>query len=146
MKTTSLFAVLLVAAALTTIASVAQADATTATAVGRWLTESGNFEIDIAPCGAVLCGKVARVLANRSMSRSEAKEPAVKGAVGMTILSDLRPAGEGEWRGQIFNSENGKTYDCQITLPAPGRLEVRAYKFLPLLGKTQIWKRVPVQH
>jgi hypothetical protein len=37
---------------------------------GRWLTESGNLEVVVAPCAADLCGTVARVLANRSMSHA----------------------------------------------------------------------------
>ena len=37
---------------------------------GRWITASGNLEIEIAPCGQALCGTVVRVLANNSMSSS----------------------------------------------------------------------------
>ena len=53
--------------------------------LGRWITESGNLEVEIAPCPTnangtasantggssgtnTLCGKVVRVLANRSMA------------------------------------------------------------------------------
>jgi hypothetical protein len=36
--------------------------------LGRWLTDNGNLEIEIAPRGAALCGTVTKVLANRSMA------------------------------------------------------------------------------
>ena len=35
--------------------------------LGRWLTDNGNLEIEIAPCGAALYGTVTKVLAIRSM-------------------------------------------------------------------------------
>jgi uncharacterized protein (DUF2147 family) len=120
------------------------ADVQQAGAVGRWLTQSGNFEIDIASCGQALCGTVVRVLGNQSMSQpgTEMKPVDTRSAMGMKILSELAPAGEGTWEGRIYNRENGKTYDCRVTAVAPGQLEIRAYKFLPIFGKTQVWTRV----
>jgi uncharacterized protein (DUF2147 family) len=113
------------------------------TPAGRWLTQSGNFEIDIASCGKALCGTVVRVLGNQSMSQPgvEAKSDA-QAAMGMKILTDLTPSDDGEWEGQIYNRENGKTYDCIVVLSAPDQLEVRGYKWLTLFGKTQVWTRV----
>lgn len=124
-----------------------QAEAQTAPpagAVGRWLTQSGNFEIDIASCGPALCGTVVRVLGNQSMSQpgTEMKPVDTRSAMGMKILSELAPSGEGTWEGRIYNRENGKTYDCRVTAVAPDQLEIRAYKFLPIFGKSQVWTRV----
>jgi uncharacterized protein (DUF2147 family) len=108
---------------------------------GKWLTASGNVEIEIAPCGEALCGAIVRVLANRSMSDPSRAMGAAPG-VGTQILTDLKPAGEGRWIGKLYNRENGKTYDCIVTLPAPGRMEVRGYVGVPALGQSQIWTRV----
>lgn len=123
---------------------------------GLWLTASGNLEVRIESCGAALCGKVARVIANQSMSRpGEAMDAAARPAhEGMAILSDFLPsaaetAEDGrrlatEWRGRIFNRENGKTYDCLMSVaPGNGALTLRPYVVLPLFGKTQSWQRVP---
>lgn len=122
---------------------------------GLWLTASGNLEVRIAPCGAALCGKVARVIANQSMSRpGEAMAADAQAAhEGMDILSDFlpseretRPDGSSavtEWRGRIFNRENGKTYDALMSVGKGGELQLRAYVGLPLFGKTQAWQRVP---
>ena len=113
-------------------------------AKGRWLTESGNLEIDVSPCGDKLCGIVSRVLSNRSMSRPDQEmQPADgKSALKMQILSDFVVADGGSWVGKIYNRENGKTYDCVMKGLSPDKLEIRAYKFLPIFGKTQIWTRV----
>jgi uncharacterized protein (DUF2147 family) len=113
---------------------------------GRWLTESGNLEIDIAPCGEALCGTVARVVDNRSMSQPGAAMQAAGGQgrspLGMQVLSDFTPAGGGAWKGRIYNRENGETYDCLIELLAPDQLKVHAYKGTPAQGRTQVWRRV----
>jgi len=121
----------------------AQPDAR-ADARGHWITQSGNLEVDIEPCDAALCGTVVRVLGNRSMSRSGGEMHPVdtRPALGMKILTDFTTADQHEWKGQIYNRENGNTYDCRLSLESTDRLRIRAYRFLPLFGKTQIWTRV----
>ena len=115
---------------------------------GRWITASGNLEVDIAPCGQALCGTVTKVLANRSMSREgeDMKPVDTRPALGMKILIDLKQeASDGSeparWSGQIYNRENGKTYRCLMSLDASGGLVLRPYVGLPLFGRTQVWRR-----
>ena len=112
---------------------------------GRWLTESGNLEVDIAPCGEAFCGTVVKVLANRSMSGAggELVQADARPVMGMKLLSDLRPAGEGELKGEIYNRENGKNYSTLLSVAGPNQLVVRSYVGLPMFGKTQVWQRVP---
>ena len=126
-------------AVLAVLALVTTTQATTQSPLGRWLTQSGNLVIEIAPCGPALCGSVAEVRANRSMedlSKSVAGPPP---AIGTKIITDLVPYGD-EWQGKIFNRENGKTYDCLIARDGPN-LRVRPYIFMSLIGQTQIWQR-----
>ena len=70
------------------------------------------------------------------------KQVSTKPSLGMTILSDFAADGDGEWQGHIFNRENGKIYDCLISVAGPGELKVRPYIFLSLIGQTQIWRKV----
>lgn len=111
--------------------------------LGRWVTESGNLEVEIAPCGDALCGTVVKVLANRSMSAAgeEMKPADTRPALGMVILSGLKPSGDGELRGEIYNRENAKTYSASLTVAPPDQLLVRGYVGLPVFGKTQVWRR-----
>ena len=99
--------------------------------------------MQLAPCGPAICGTVVKVLANRSMSGPGAEMvPAdPRPAMGMKLLTDFKPSGEGEWKGQIYNRENGKTYSALMTHPAPDQLVIRGYVGLPLFGKTQVWRR-----
>ncbi len=127
----------------------AQGGPATGTPLGRWLTESGNLEVEIAPCApppagvAVLCGKVVRVLGNLSMSApGQDMQPAdTRPALGMTLLTGLQATGDGVYEGAIYNRENAKTYSVKLTPAEPAQLLVRGYVGLPLFGKTQVWRR-----
>lgn len=128
---------------------------------GRWITASGNLEVEIAPCGepARLCGTVTRVLGNRSMAPGGGDMQPVdaRPALGLRILDALVPEDGDEraspplpptrWRGTLYNRENGKTYRCTLqvssTHNAAGELLLRAYVGLPLFGQSQTWQRAP---
>lgn len=112
-------------------------------ALGHWITGTGNYEVEIAPCGSALCGTIVKVLGNRSMSDPSvaADSPDPRPALGMRILTDLVPSGPGAWAGSVYNRENGKTYSCVVTLLASGELGVRGYVVLPIFGRTSIWHR-----
>jgi len=109
---------------------------------GRWITQSGNLEVEIAPCGDALCGTAVKVLANHSMSNPGA-EMADTGApaLGLKVLRDFVQDGDNRWSGSIYDRENGKTYRCRMSLLDSGDLEIRAYVGLPIFGTTQIWRR-----
>lgn len=113
---------------------------------GRWLTESGNLEVDIAHCGDAWCGTVTRVLANRSMSVPGQEMDAVdkRPALGMKILTGLQASGDAALTGDIYNRENAKTYRVRLTMDGPRQMLVRPYVGIPLFGKTQLWRRVDV--
>ena len=108
---------------------------------GRWVTQSENLEIEIAPCGDALCGTAVKVLGNRSMANPDVDMPNPPPTLGLKVLRDLTPDGENRWYGHIYNRENGKTYRCRMTLLESGDLEIRPYLGLPIFGKTQIWRR-----
>jgi len=44
--------------------------------------------------------------------------------------------------GQIYNGENGKTYNANISLQPDGKLRLRGYVGSPMFGETQLWTRV----
>ena len=106
---------------------------------GFWVAQSGNVEVRIAPCGPALCGQVVRVMANNSMSTA-GPSAAAPARVGLQLMSDFTPSGDGQWTGKIFNREDGRTYDCVIT-PAGRTMTVRPYIFFPLFGRPQTWTR-----
>lgn len=62
--------------------------------------------------------------------------------LGMTILWNLRRHG-GSWDGgEILDPETGSIYRCTLRPVADGgKLEVRGYIGISLLGRTQVWSR-----
>ena len=50
------------------------APATAADLTGRWRAASGNVEVEIAPCGAALCGTIVRVLVEQVDGRSHRRD------------------------------------------------------------------------
>lgn len=128
---------------------------------GRYLTASGNLEVEVAACGTALCGTVTRVLANRSMHRpgQEMKPANTRPALGMQLLSGFRPvqplaseadpssagAQPTQWAGLIHDRETGRQYDALMSVDASGDLVLRGYVGLPLFGRTQVWHRLANQ-
>jgi uncharacterized protein (DUF2147 family) len=62
--------------------------------------------------------------------------------IGLTILSGLKKDGDEYSGGQILDPANGKVYKSKLTvLEDGGKLNVRGYVGMPMLGRTQTWVR-----
>jgi uncharacterized protein (DUF2147 family) len=110
---------------------------------GRWLTASGNLEVQIAPCGKALCGTVVKVLANHAMNGPGSMHPAdSRPALGMQILNDFVEGKDGKWAGSIYNRENGKSYPCKLSAGNSEQLIVVPYVSEGVPGNVQVWTRV----
>jgi uncharacterized protein (DUF2147 family) len=72
---------------------------------GLWRVADGTAVIRVTPCGGGVCGTVAA---------APKPGPGEKSAVGQKILLNLRRAGN-VWKGRIFNLDNGKIYDGEIS-------------------------------
>ena len=65
--------------------------------------------------------------------------------LGMVIMRGLQRDGDQWDGGRIVDPETGDTYRCKMHLIDGGQeLELRGYVMMPMLGRTQIWKRDPV--
>ena len=122
------------------------------TPVGKWATKGGKSHVAIAPCGDKLCGRIVwlknpntdegkpKIDKNNPNSMKQARP-----ILGLQILHGFEKDEDeaNVWRsGRIYNPEDGKTYRCTLTLRSDGTLRVRGYIGIPLLGKSQIWKRI----
>lgn len=108
--------------------------------MGRWITQSGNLEVDIAPCGMAVCGTVVRVIANRAMA-GRAMPAAAASPIGKRILFDLKAVPGGGFQGRIFNRADNKTYNSQLAAESPDQLKLTIYDDNPAKGQVQIWQR-----
>lgn len=132
----------MIAALLAAVLLPAKADAATDAVYGYWLAENRRAIIEIAPCGAELCGRMVWL----SEPVDEAGEPKrdVRGEplCGIPLVGGFRSSAADRWDdGKIYNPRDGKRYDARLTLLASDRLEVRGYVGLPLFGQSQVWTR-----
>lgn len=126
------------------------ANAQNPTPAGLWLHANGRIQLEIAPCGDLLCGKLVwfrwpNDAQGLPLVDLKNPDPALRARplLGLTVLSGLRPTDEGTWEdGKIYNPDDGKSYQALMSLDDNGTMRVRAYVVLPLLGKTLIWTRV----
>jgi uncharacterized protein (DUF2147 family) len=66
-----------------------------------------------------------------------------KPIMGMQIVWDMRPDGDGWSGGSILDPDNGKIYKGKIWLSDNGKkLIVRGFIGIPLFGRSQTWLRV----
>ncbi|MEO0938483.1 MAG: DUF2147 domain-containing protein [Pseudomonadota bacterium] len=100
---------------------------------GTWKTETGEtggyLHVDIAPCGASICGTIAKVLGNANTS-----------IVGERIIWDMQAKGNGAYSGgRIWAPDVDKTYRSKM------QLRGAALKVSGCVGpicRSQSWTRV----
>lgn len=134
-------------AAATLFASHAEA----ASAVGIWTTDDGESQIQIAPCGPALCGRIVWLKdpyeKNGTPSRDTKNPVAAKRrrlVLGLTILTGMRPepGKPGEWQnGRIYDPGSGKTYHADMWMDGADKLKFHGYIGVPLFGETTVWTR-----
>lgn len=107
---------------------------------GRWLTEGREGVIEIAPCGAGFCGRIVGMDSTRRPDGSLPRDKSGRAQCDLEILRVVQ-TGPGRWGGQITNPEDGSVWNCTLSLDGQGRLDLRGYVLVPLLGRTQVWTR-----
>ena len=92
-------------------------------ASGVWMLNSGKVTVRIAPCGASLCGAIvglAKPLNKEGQPKVDKENPEEslrkRPLMGLTILANMKPAGENKWRGTIYNADDGRTYSSYMKL------------------------------
>lgn len=102
--------------------------ATAATSpAGDWLVAKGEAIIRVVDCGGQYWGLVAW---EKNPGGTDAHNPNAslrnRTTLGMPILLGMRPAGQqAAWSGEIYNSEDGRTYSGKISLAGNNTLRVQ---------------------
>jgi uncharacterized protein (DUF2147 family) len=102
---------------------------------GSWLTEDGEGVILIAPCPTGLCGRISGL-----SDPDTAKDWLGRPQCGLEIIHGLAETEPGIWSGTITDPRDGNAYRARLWRDTEGRLRLRGYLLLPLLGATQLWR------
>lgn len=111
---------------------------------GRWITDDKDAVVEVAPCGAQLCGKIARFLivppdgADQRDIHNKDADKRTRKLLGLMVLTGFTADGE-VFRGRIYDPRNGKTYRSVLRRAGPATLEVKGC--LGPLCRTFHWVR-----
>lgn len=123
---------------------------------GTWLTADGRALIEIYPCGAKVCGRVAWLrepgfpmddpegMGGKPRVDRFNPDPALRTrrVIGLQIMEGFTRKADNRWEhGTIYDADTGKTYRSRLTLLSPNRLDLHGYIGIPLIGRSQIWTR-----
>lgn len=119
-------ALLVVGLPVTASAALADSHAT-----GVWRMANGKVTVRLAPCGGNLCGTVIglkKPLDKQGKPKLDKENPNAalrqRPVIGLMILSNLKPAGEGRWNGTIYNPDDGNTYKSKLRLQSADTMKV----------------------
>jgi uncharacterized protein (DUF2147 family) len=110
--------------------------------VGEWRVANGEANIRIDDCDGALWGIVSWEKDPGVDSSNPNPAERTRPTLGIHILKGMRPTKPGQWQGEIYNAENGKTYDSRLSLPSPDVLRVEGCVFGGLFCGGENWTRV----
>jgi uncharacterized protein (DUF2147 family) len=107
---------------------------------GLWLTQDADGVVAVTHCGAALCAHVAGITLDHP------DDPIPRDAdggsrCGAVLVRDGRQTEPGVWTGHITDPRDGSTYRMRLWLDGSGRLHLRGYLLIPLLGRSVVWTR-----
>lgn len=134
--------------ALLTVSVIGGAKATMPV-TGTWLSADGGTKVRVTECGGnKLCGKV--VWLNEPVDPETGKpktdkrnaDPAKRARplIGVPVVNGMAPSGDNKWSGEIYNADDGKTYQAHVTLVSDNAMNVQGC-VLGILCKSQTWTR-----
>jgi uncharacterized protein (DUF2147 family) len=103
---------------------------------GNWKNPIGSAIITVAPCGEMLCGKVAWASAR---GRREAST-STSNVVGTTVLTGFKQTGN-RWTGRLFIPDDNVHVSAKLQLLGERQLKLTGCAVAGLFCRSQIWTR-----
>ena len=120
-------------AALGLLALAAPALASSQSLEGRWANPKRSVIVSVSRCGEAYCGTVSWANAH---NREKGTTP------GTRVLSDLRPAGEGIYKGRAFEPKRDISGSATVRQVSPDVMIVKGCAVMGLFCKEQRWTRI----
>jgi len=100
---------------------------------GKWTNPKRSVVVHVAPCGNAFCGTVSWA---SPKNREKGTEP------GTRVLTDLRPAGSGIYKGRAYEPKRNITGSATVHQTGPNVMVVKGCAVAGLFCKEQRWTRV----
>jgi uncharacterized protein (DUF2147 family) len=120
-------------AGLILVAAAAPAPASAQALEGKWANPKRSVIVNVTRCGEAYCGTVSWASAR---NREKGTTP------GTRVLSDLRAAGDGIYKGRAFEPKRDISGSATVRQVGPDVMVVKGCAVLGLLCKEQRWTRV----
>jgi len=109
---------------------------------GEWRTADGRANVRIDDCNGTLWGIISWEKEPGGVdSYNPVPAERTRPTLGLHVLLAMKPTKPGLWQGEVYNAENGKTYDSRISLISPDVLRIEGC-VLGFLCGGENWTRV----
>jgi len=123
--------------------------------LGSWKTDGGDSRLELFRCGEKICGKIVWLKQPNYIDSKDGPvgktkvdrknpDPGLRNRpiLGLQVMKGLTAKGGNRWgNGACYDPETGKSYKCKMRLASPGRLELRGYIGISLIGRTFVLTR-----
>ncbi len=134
------FAALFTAAAALALPA---APASAADPFGVWRHPDNGSLVQMYKCGGGLCAKIVEV---RDATRKDDKNPdpalRKRPIKGIVIMNGARKSGDNKWKGRLYNTQDGKTYDGVVTVKSGQALDLEGCVLGGMVCRGVTWARV----
>lgn len=110
------------------------------TLTGLWLTQNGDGVVAVGPCNGGLCVRIVGILLDHPSDPMPVDYRGVS-QCNLSLIADARQIQPNLWTGHITDPRNGGVYGVELHLDPHGRIALRGFLGIPLLGHTEIWTR-----
>ena len=129
---------ILLSIAAAAVAFGAPAAASSQSLEGKWTNPKRSVVVHVARCGEAYCGTVSWATPkNRDKVAANGRK-----LVGTRILTDLRPAGGGLYKGRAYEPRRNIRGSASVRPVGPDTMVVKGCAVLGMLCKEQRWTRV----
>ncbi len=97
---------------------------------GTWVRPSTGTQVNFYNCGSKLCARISAV-----------KDQSRKNTIGTVIVKGATKSGDNTWKGDLLNTENGKTYSGVFTLESANAMSLKGCVAM-VLCSGETWQRV----
>jgi uncharacterized protein (DUF2147 family) len=109
---------------------------------GDWRVEDGSAIIRIDNCNGALWGIVAWEKSPGRDTQNPNASLRGRPTLGVPIVINMKPTSQGRWDGQVYNAQNGKTYDANVRMVGEDRLRIQGCVLGGVFCGGQQWTRV----